>query len=452
MRRTTAVLVGVLAIAHVAAGQDDCLTGASGLGDQRALAALRTAIDTTCPCASYTAPIGRRDFRRCAKMVVKNALDTAALRGECRRQGRDLYGLATCGTDRVACGRYDVSSFAARCRIAAPSGGNQCASTAARIETACNAETFCSEVIDWTAATCLDPRQPGPYGVGLRTIQYTKDSVVSPGTDRVLDTLVYYPTTPGAGPVGPLGGVVDAPLDNSGGPYPLLLFSHGSCGYPAQSTFLIPLLASYGLVVAAPPHPGNTIYDGLGTCGLPDHVAAAAVERPADIIFVTDQLLAANGDSSSPFFGAVDPARIGMSGHSFGGFTTYAVVARDSRYKIALPMAPAVPNNATLTVPSMTMFGQIDSVVNLPAIRAAYDRSEAPKFKVEIGHAGHYAFSDGCFPSADCNFPTTLSQAEAHAFVQRFAVPFVLRYLVGDLSAEPLLDNALAGVDLTSQR
>jgi hypothetical protein len=34
-----------------------------------------------------------------------------------------------------------------------------------------------------------------------------------------------------------LGGVVDAPLDLSGGPYPLLLFSHGSCGYALQSKF-----------------------------------------------------------------------------------------------------------------------------------------------------------------------------------------------------------------------
>jgi predicted dienelactone hydrolase len=445
MRGGIVVILWALAFATAAAGQDACLTGASDLGDHRALAALRTTMDATCPCASYSGPTGRRAFRRCARTVLRDAVDGAALRLECRANGRELFRHATCGTNRVACGRYDVDDFALGCRIAAPSGRNQCQSHGSRVENACTAETRCTDVVDWTAATCIDPRKQGPYGVGMRNVQFIKDSVVSPGTDRVLDTLIYYPTTPG----GPLSGVMDAPLDNSGGPYPLLLFSHGSCGYPAQSGFLLPLIASYGLVVAAPPHPGNTIFDGFPGCSA--NLGASAQERPNDIIFVTDQLLAANGDPGSPFFGAIDPDRIGMSGHSFGGFTTYLVIDRDSRFRIALPMAPAV-GAQVLTVPSMTMLGQIDSVVSVPAIRNAYALAAAPKFKVEIGHAGHYAFSDGCFPSSDCNFPTTLSQAEAHALVQRFAVPFVLRYLVGDLRFEPFLDNAVALAELESVR
>ena len=70
------------------------------------------------------------------------------------------------------------------------------------------------------------------------------------------------------------GAVVGAPLDPSGGPYPVVLFSHGSCGYPAQSLFLTPLLASRGFIVVAPPHPGNTIFE-LSTCGTPAAQAAA---------------------------------------------------------------------------------------------------------------------------------------------------------------------------------
>ena len=87
------------------------------------------------------------------------------------------------------------------------------------------------------------------------------------------------------------------------------MFSHGSCGYPNQSTFLTALLASHGFVVVAPPHPGNTIYE-IARCGTAPALAAAFVERPQDILFVLDGMLAADADPGSPFFGAIDDTRI----------------------------------------------------------------------------------------------------------------------------------------------
>lgn len=452
MRRGIAILLVTLALAAMAAAQDACLTGDSLLGDQRALAALRGATDTSCPCASFTGALGRRQYDRCARSAITAALQAGALRRECLATARALYRGAVCGTDRVACGSYPLTDYAASCRLAAPAGHNACAGHFEVIENACSAQTRCDDVVEWTAGTCVDPRQLGPYGVGVRTVQMTKDSVANPGTPRVLDTLVWYPTAPDAGPVdASLKGVVDAPLDTSGGPYPLLLFSHGSCGYPAQSTFMTPLIASYGFVVAAPPHPGNTIFD-YPTCGTSTAQTASFQERPADIIFATDQLLAAATDSTSPFFGAIDPQRIGMSGHSFGGLTTYLVAARDPRYRIAVPMAPAVLGTPMLQVPSLTMLGQIDAVVNVDAIRTAYQDASAPKVKVEIANTGHYAFSDGCFPSPDCMPPVTLTQDEAHAEVLRWILPFVQRYLAGDLRYEPFLDSFPPGVAVAQDR
>jgi len=453
MRGRVASALVVLLLAAAARGQDACLSGDSTLGDQRALAALRTSSDTDCPCASVTGALGRRRYDRCVRAEIASALHAGTLRSAClQTAAQSLYRSTVCGTNRVACGRYALTDYASSCRLAAPAGPNQCEARTQLIENPCSAQTRCADVVEWTAGTCIDPRQPGPYGVGVRTVQMTKDSVVMPGTPRVLDTVVWYPTAPGAAPVDSmLAGVVDAPLDNSGGPYPLLLFSHGSCGFPAQSTFLTALLASYGFVVAAPPHPGNTIYD-FPSCGTTNAQLASAQERPNDIIFATDQMLAATGDSTSPFFGAIDPQRVGMSGHSFGGLTTYLVVTRDPRYRIAVPMAPAVFNIPMVTIPSLTMLGQIDTVVNDTGIRAAYDAASAPKVKVEIAHAGHYAFSDGCFPSSDCNPPVTLTQDEAHAIVRRWVVPFVQRYLAGDLRYEPFLDSVPPGVDVAQSR
>lgn len=89
--------------------------------------------------------------------------------------------------------------------------------------------------------------------------------------------------------------------------------------------------------------------------------------------------------------------------------------------------------------PSLTMLGQIDSVVSDPAIRTAYAASSMPKYLVEVENAGHNAFSDGCFPSADCNPPTTLTQDEAHDVVRRWALPFLEVYLAGDTSFSSFL-------------
>jgi predicted dienelactone hydrolase len=67
--------------------------------------------------------------------------------------------------------------------------------------------------------------------------------------------------------------------------------------------------------------------------------------------------------------------------------------------------------------------------VNNTATRGAFDAAAAPKILVEIGDAGHYAFSDLCFPSDDCNPPVTRTQDEAHALVLRWVLPFLKVYL-----------------------
>jgi hypothetical protein len=54
-------------------------------------------------------------------------------------------------------------------------------------------------------------------------------------------------------------------------------------------------------------------------------------------------------------------------------------------------------------------------------------------------NAGHYAFSDLCFPSPDCDPPVTRTQAEAHEAVLRYALPFLEVYLAGDTSFAPFL-------------
>ena len=89
---------------------------------------------------------------------------------------------------------------------------------------------------------------------------------------------------------------------------------------------------------------------------------------------------------------------------------------------------------------------KVDSLVSVDAIRAAYADAQPPKYLVEIAHAGHYAFSNGCFPGPDCNPPTTLTQDEAHGPVLRFVIPFLELYLKGDARFAAFFESPPPGV------
>jgi dienelactone hydrolase len=427
-------LLGVasgLLLAATARAQDACLSEVTLLADERALTALRSAVEGACPCASFTGGrgLGRRAYRRCARGVIDAAVAAGDLRAECEDVAWATVKGAVCGTAKVACGRFQESKpEPVSCRVKPVA---RCTDRARFEQTACAGQSHCADVVEWTASTCVDPRTGGPFAAGRRTVVFTKPSAIDPNQDRVLPTLIWYPAPAGSDPD-------EAPVDTSAAPHPLLLFSHGSCGFPGQSTFLTTVLASYGFIVAAPPHPGNTLAE-FPACGTPAAQIASFVERPQDMLHVLNELLAANQDPNSPFFGTIDGTRLGMSGHSFGGLTTFLTVALDSRFKVAVPMAAAAPSGGAFTIPSLTMIGEVDSVVNNTLNRDAYTASTPPKFLVGIKHAGHYAFSNGCFPSPDCMPPVTLTQAEAHDLVLRWLLPFLEVHLAGDAGFAPFL-------------
>ena len=157
------------------------------------------------------------------------------------------------------------------------------------------------------------------------------------------------------------------------------------------------------------------------------------------MVFVLDSILAANADPASPFFDTLNPDAVGMSGHSFGGFTTFRTVERDDRIKVAIPLAAAAPADGRFDIPSLTFIGDIDSVVSNERNVAAYERSSGQKWLVNVLYAGHYLVSDACFPSVDCEPPFVLEQPEAHDLAKRWLLPFLKFFLEGDESFAPFL-------------
>jgi len=104
-----------------------------------------------------------------------------------------------------------------------------------------------------------------------------------------------------------------------------------------------------------------------------------------------------------------------------------------------------------MSVPSLSLLGELDTRVSNAAIRTVYLASAAPKHLVEILDAGHYAFSGLCFPGSDCNPPVTLTQDEAHGHVLRWVRPFLETYLNGDASYSAFFLKPLPGEAVSAQ-
>ena len=300
-----------------------------------------------------------------------------------------------------------------------------------------------------------DPAERGPYPVGVTELVFERASTTT-GQPRVLKTLVWYPAAESARNAEEhqsSKGVVDAPLAATAEPLPIILFSHGSGGIPWQSTFLTPHLASHGFVVVAPPHPGNTAADCF-PCTDPAGMMDAFFNRPPDMLFVLDSMMALANDPSSMFYRALDAGRVGISGHSFGGLDTQELAANSSdRFIAALTMAPPAGDNipaimTDIDIPIMVMGGERDNVCPIEGQRAYFDAlaTDIDRFLVVFPRGGHLAYSDICIPAlAGCN-ADDLDQEKAHRLINYYATAFLKTYVALDDGYAQYLDPAkLAG-------
>jgi predicted dienelactone hydrolase len=187
--------------------------------------------------------------------------------------------------------------------------GGICISMMVFFVLACPADSFKKESAD-IKNTHEQAGGKSMYMVGFRTVTF-----VDSERGRTLDTAIWYPAKKHEG-----GGqkvIHDAEPDNSGGPYPLILFSHGHTAINIQASLLMQAWAGRGFIIAAPNHEKNTTFDYDEKCQ-----AMMQFARPIDLRFVTDQMLLLNEDSTSFLYGLIDENAIGASGHSFGGHTT----------------------------------------------------------------------------------------------------------------------------------
>ncbi len=288
--------------------------------------------------------------------------------------------------------------------------------------------------------------------VGVTTMTFTKTSVTT-GEPRPLETVVWYPPEGHSGTPDPFGRR-DARVRH--GRFPLVVFSHGTCGLPTEASYLTTALAREGFVVAAPAHVGNTANDVPACLGGPAFIDSA-VNREPDVVFVIDSMLAEAGRAGSPFQHRLQPKRIGVTGLSFGGFTTLLTALLEPRVVAALSLVPggtSALGTKDITIPTMVIGSEHDQIVGFAESQAAYAKLAGPRFLIELLGADHLSVVDSCkngLGGLNLCVPGDISQDDAHRLVLHYALPFMRRYLAGKRGGARTLVRQIDGVVLTSE-
>jgi dienelactone hydrolase len=201
------------------------------------------------------------------------------------------------------------------------------------------------------------------------------------------------PTTAGAAtPAAPQRTLVTTIYVPKGrGPFPLIVFGHGSNGHPDKFTRLLGAWATAGYVVAAPAFPltNSTVP------GNPRNVADVG-NQPGDMSFVLSAVLRENRDRQSDLYRAIDRRHVGAAGLSLGGATTYLAVfdgcCRDRRFTSAMVLDGLRLGNALHLdghVPLLIAHSDTDPTIPYGSAQATYRDAEPPVWLVTLHGASH---------------------------------------------------------------
>lgn len=271
------------------------------------------------------------------------------------------------------------------------------------------------------------PFERGQHPVGVKSfdISYENDKRAIPvecwypanddfsGQDLNVDTQDKYSMAKGF-PELPQQAVRDATSINN--TLPLIIFSHGFAGHRRQTTHFCCHLARHGYVVVSPDHVGNTLMDimgltselkeatsGKGLGNLAGQFEAFKINRPADASLCIDKALAGT-------FGVqINPEQVGITGHSFGGWTSIQTAIEDQRIKAILPLAPAGGEskasiaesvltfeeiNFTREVPTLFLVADKDTLLPLDGMHDLYNKTPEPKKMLVLENSDHFHFCD----------------------------------------------------------
>lgn len=327
----------------------------------------------------------------------------------------------------------------------------------------------------------------GEFDVGVTTVTIDAES------DRPLTVDVWFPIADGSdrpkheytflpGIFYRSPNAVTATLDeiSPDGPYPLIVYSHGSGGQRFVHSNYTETLASHGHIVVSADHTGNTLIESF--VGAAGDAAGSAAARPGDIDSLLDAALGTDQDTelSRALASSLSDDPVVITGHSLGGFTSYAsiagletetvVIPADERLGAVIALAPfatqdVLPDEALtrVAVPQLIIVGSDDKTTPIdPNVERLWELTAgSPTYRVELEAGEHLTFTDLCdyvtfLPelgtvpefivteldnrTVDACAPEDMPIARAQALTNTFALRFLREFYDGDPFIDPAVE------------
>jgi dienelactone hydrolase len=293
-----------------------------------------------------------------------------------------------------------------------------------------------------------DPFRRGAHPVGVTTLEWN-----DPSRSRRLTVEAWYPATmayrdqdldPETQDSFSVGGIAGAEGGKSrqpavrdarriAGALPLVLLVHGFAGDRRESTFIGTHLASHGFLVASADHAGCTHHDiqaiinkakSEGRRFIRADIMPALIEdRKGDVPFLIDRAIAEL---------SAQPEKVGVTGASFGGWTSLMAPSLDKRVRASAPMCPSGGESPTYPrgrnharealnfpwpedVATLFMVADRDSWLPLHGQIELFGRARGTRRMVVLKRADHNHFVDDIAYGHEWLRQFTLSLADVEA-------------------------------------
>ncbi|MEP1061227.1 MULTISPECIES: ScyD/ScyE family protein [Cyanophyceae] len=257
---------------------------------------------------------------------------------------------------------------------------------------------------------------------------------------------VYYPVVP------------DATADQ----LPIALMLQGALVDKADYSNYAEEVASYGFVVVVSNNERTVSGpDGQAITGL-----LADQQQVKDVL---DQMKVEDAAADSPIFEIVDTEKLGLLGHSFGGYAGLAAIQNindpavsSGDYTRPPELMAGVfygtnfqsPTNSGIfppidnqDIPVGLIAGTLDGVSDFGEVASTYVKiQDPPKALIAVDGANHYSITNEDNVARDPNRPT-LDQATANGAIGRWSGLFLRSHLLGDQGAFDYIYNTGGDLD-----
>jgi predicted dienelactone hydrolase len=336
---------------------------------------------------------------------------------------------------------------------------------------ACLVSTICMFMATGAFAAPSNVLPNVQYPVGFTQVEYHESK-----GGRPLDLMMIYPADRPSSSAKPFRVFMatnltlyqDAPIVSDHLKHPLIMFSHGAGGNASVYAWFGEYLASHGYIVAMAYHYQANTFDSSAL-----YVRNRLWQRPRDISL--DITLILKDKAWGPH---IDPDKIGVAGHSQGGFTSIwlggaevnpqkflvyqkgwknnqmvplylrkqmsldarpAEHVRDERIKAAFAMAPGdiqgfgmdAAGLRSMAIPLYVIVGAADTTAPLEEnAKFATDNVDHSHLDVMPGQVGHEIFDNECDQLGRDNYPEscvdapTINRTLLHEHIGRAALQF----------------------------